>query len=141
MANPTIGDTWYRYRDCQTASLDQFDYVQVSDPFITVDYFKVEKVTPKGVWLRRSTASDAAGSGHCFGDKRFVRTSAVKLFAHPTKEAAVQALMARKRAQIRILQNQLAYAIRAMSMAQCTLAALPSTSCKDSRNELQALLV
>lgn len=54
--------------------------------------FTVAKVTPKGVWLEAP-----------WFERRFVRLEAQKRFACPTRQDALQSLMARKSRQMRLL--------------------------------------
>ncbi|KVP65669.1 hypothetical protein WJ96_04695 [Burkholderia ubonensis] len=113
-ATPQVGDTWYRYEDRRVGHADEWgDLVHVS---VQVSHYTytVTKVTPKGVWL-------SSGFG---GSNRFVLLGARKRFAHPTKEEALESLMARKARQIRILEKQLEYARTARVMAESQLARL-----------------
>lgn len=115
---PQVGDTWYRYEDHRVGHADEYgDLVSVSVQLSHREY-TVTKVTPKGVWL-------TWGFG---GSNRFVLVDARKRFAHPTKEEALESLMARKTSQIRILEKQLEYARTALFMGKSQLARLKPES-------------
>lgn len=114
---PKAGDTWYRCRAVRYASVDEFDRVSVSHPTMSYDTFTVERITPKGVWLDGGLRQP-----------RFVRLSAHKRFAHSTKEEALQAFMARKDAQLRILTNQTRSATEDRRLAEFELNKLQAQS-------------
>lgn len=113
--SPVVGDTWFRCRAVRYASVDEFDHVSISHPQLTYDRYLVERVTPKGVWVDTGFKP------------RFVRLSANKRFAHPTKEEALQAFLARKTAQLRILNNQVRAATEDKRLAERELQALRAT--------------
>lgn len=115
---PQVGDTWYRVQDTRYGSIDEYgDVVHVRVELTHTEY-KVVKVTPKGVWL-------SFGFG---GKDRFVLLGARKRFAHPTKEAALESLVARKERQTRILKKQLDQVQTALFIAQSQLAKLKPKS-------------
>ncbi len=57
--------------------------------------FHVVKETPKGCWI------------DVYGKRKFILNDAVKRYAYPTKELALQSFIARKRRQCAILRAQL----------------------------------
>jgi hypothetical protein len=57
--------------------------------------YPIVKRTPKGVWI------------NVYGDRRFIRLGTKKSFALPTEEEAKASFIARKKAHIRILTEQL----------------------------------
>ncbi|KWT95573.1 hypothetical protein APY03_2450 [Variovorax sp. WDL1] len=68
------------------------------------------KQTAKGVWL------------DVHGAPKFVRLSANKRYACPTKEEAAASLIARKRAQVRIYEGRAMAARKALDLAEMLLA-------------------
>jgi hypothetical protein len=68
--------------------------------------FPVLKETAAGVWL------------DVYGQRRFVRADAMKRFACPTEQEALESYHARKRRQVRILRAQLASAEAALSLTK-----------------------
>lgn len=126
---PKIGDIWHRYEDRRTASLD--DWGDISRVSVHLQHYNltVTKVTPKGVWLE---------SPWPCRDKRFVRLTAIKRYAHPSKAEALASLKARKARQMDILATQLSYAERASALADVELAKLTGTTAA-LQNELLVL--
>lgn len=76
-------------------------------PRVYIDFtmWHVEKRTPKGVWI------------HYGLDKKFVLLYGRKRFAYPTKEEALESLIARKKRQIRIINYQKEVATIALEKA------------------------
>lgn len=105
---PKVGDTWYRYEDRLYGSANEFDEVTHTYVKLQLTEFVVTKVTPKGVWV--------SAFGCCI--PRFVLLSANKRHALPTKEDALESLMARKARQIRILESQMKHAREATALAE-----------------------
>jgi hypothetical protein len=72
---------------------------------LVLEEYPVIRRTPKGVWVDDLVR------------ERFVLLSAVKKFAYPTKEEALESFKARKGRYIRILKNRLERAEAALSLA------------------------
>lgn len=87
---------WYRFEDVQyAASLNEYD--EPCGPgrlAVELRKYKVLRSTPKGVWLDVYTV------------QRFVLKDANKRFACPTEAEAMDSFIARKKAQLRILNAQ-----------------------------------
>jgi hypothetical protein len=111
---PQVGDTWYRYEDVRYGVADEHGDVVSSYVQLRMTDFVVRKVTPKGVWV--------SAGGICI--PRFVLTAANKRYALPTKEEALESLLARKARQILILESQTKHARDASTLAQRELAKL-----------------
>ena len=73
---------------------------------LAVSEYAVTKRTPKGVWL------------DCYGNRRFVLTSARKQFASPTREAAYVCFLARKKRQLKILTAQVRNVREAIALGE-----------------------
>lgn len=99
------GDTWYRYSDRLHGSANEYDEIVWTDVYLSLEEHTVCKVTPKGVWVTDGL------------DRKFILLTANKQFAAPTKEEALNSLLARKKRQIRILESQLKHARRASVVA------------------------
>lgn len=97
-SRPRVGDTWYRYEDVRYAPMvDEFENpTGPGRSVIKMRSYKVEKITPKGVWVN-------LGGGYL----RFILASAKKRYACPTKEEALASFIARKECQVSILFHQL----------------------------------
>lgn len=127
LQKPQVGDVWYRYDDKKYASVDpETDRVYVSPVRIEESVYVVTKVTPKGVWVQR-----------CFGDPKkfdpktmlsssrsFVLQGEGKRMAHPSKELALESLLARKSRQASIYSARLKDAESAKRLAQHELSKL-----------------
>jgi hypothetical protein len=93
----TVGENWYRYEDVALPN-GYFDvdgeYVTSGPSTIRVELreCKVVRETPKGVWVEKFD-----------GHETFVRHSATKKYAYSTLEEARKGFIARKNAQLRIL--------------------------------------
>lgn len=111
-AAPQVGDTWYRYEDRRYGSVNEFDELVGSYAKLELIELTVTKVTPKGVWVTQ------------FMTPRFVLTAANKRYALPTKEEALESLLARKARQIRILESQLKGVREAAALAEREMAKL-----------------
>lgn len=106
-------EKWYRYEDKAYSSMwDEDSPYSPLPPTIKVELqvYDVLKVTPCGVWLDVGF--------HLLSGKRFVKKDSRKMFAHPTKGAALISFRARKKSQIRILKAQLERAERALQKAE-----------------------
>lgn len=115
-STPQVGDTWYRYEERRYGVANEFDEVVSSYVQLELIELKVTKVTPKGVWVTR------------FLSKKFVLTAANKRYALPTKQEALESLLARKARQIRILESNVKHAREASFLAERELAKLkPAT--------------
>lgn len=90
----------YRYHDWRcSAGVDEFDNPL---PGYHLEFccheYEIIKKTPKGAWIKM------------FMDKpKFVLLTARKRFACPTKEEALDSMIARKKAYIKILDKKMAY--------------------------------
>lgn len=116
-AAPKVGDTWYRYEERRYGVANEFDDLVGSYVQLELIELTVTKLTPKGVWLTR------------FMTPRFVLLAANKRYAQPTKQAALESILARKARQIRILESQTKQAREVTALAQRELAKLkPSGS-------------
>lgn len=93
MNTAAVGDTWYRFEDVALAPPvdERGTPIGRSRLDVRVYEFHVEKVTPTGVRL-------------CNG--RFVSNLWTKQWASPTRDLAKAAFLARKRAQLRILEDR-----------------------------------
>lgn len=94
-----VGDIWYRYTNVTYASaLDEYENIIPGSGRVAVNLaeFVVLRVTPKGVWV----------TPPYYGDPRFIRLSARKRYACPTKEEALTSFLARKERQLSILEAQ-----------------------------------
>ncbi len=122
-ADPLDGLVWYRYVDRHRESMHQeLVHYALHSVAIEEQVFIVLKRTSKGVWLERwfGPLPDAArilemqaaypASSHIHAAPRFVLSAARRRLAHPTKEGAMAAFVARKQRQIAILRGQLARA-------------------------------
>jgi hypothetical protein len=96
----------YRYRDITYAPpVDEFDNIcGRGDIEVLLDAYEIIKTTPKGDWI---VGPDSRNSHFDWGP-RFVLASAKRRFAARDKEDAYQDFRARKKAQIRILHEQIA---------------------------------
>lgn len=94
---------WYRYEDVRHANIDEWGDVGDTYTEVYLREYQLLKVTPKGVWLDR------------YGTRRFVLRDARKRFACPTIEEAQKSFLARKNAQIRIYQERIDNARRAIA--------------------------
>lgn len=95
---PEVGDEVYRINDVvYAAPLNEFDeLLGPSTVDIMVHTSKVTALTPKGFWV-----------GYFGGKDRWVGYDHHKKFWHTTKKDAIQAYLARKYRQHRIIQGQL----------------------------------
>lgn len=102
---------WYRIEDhLVSAGVDEFDNpLGPAQLQISVREFEVEKETPKGVWLRSTFF------------RRFVLRDARKKYACPSKEAALESFLARKKKQRNIYAARVARAENAMSLAKALI--------------------
>jgi hypothetical protein len=93
-----VGEDWYRY----------VNYPDGPDntTAIYLDEWRVDKHTPKGVWISR------------YGMKKFVLNDARKRYAYPTIELAKKSFIARKQHQIARLRSQLEQAETALKLMQ-----------------------
>ena len=109
-------EVWYRYSDRLTYDPTGVDHLvsSVSVQVLCTEY-RVVRTTPCGVWL-----ADAGAWRRCKSpphDDRWVSTSAYKRWACPTREAAFESFIARKRSQIGKLEHQLVRARAALTIA------------------------
>lgn len=88
-------DSWWRAQDRCYAHYDPFEEIEQTGNVIKIEYteYRVVKETPKGVWLNHMYA---------FHDdkKFFVRGKARRQTAVPTKELALNDLLARKKKHV-----------------------------------------
>lgn len=116
-----VGDVWFRYEQCTYGSVDEFDNLVSTRHELELRKFKVAKVTPKGVWLKRSVLGN-----------RFVLYSAKRRFADPTQDAALASFKQRKLRQISILQSQLQVAQTMLVRADQMLNTMKATTLAES---------
>ena len=112
-----VGDIWYRYKDVQYAPPYDDDYGSfrgTGELKVELDEFIVVRETPKGAWI----ASYFKNYGGVSSDERFVRHSSVKKYAYPTLDAAKQGFVARKKAQLRILNAGVSRAQKALRIIE-----------------------
>lgn len=131
-----VGDTWYRYETYFTASFDEDgDYIRSYGPYLRLYKFCVDKITPKGVWVQEGKP------GEFISGRRFVLNSSHKRYAVPTKEAALQSLMARKSRQAAILEKQLNSARQSHRLAELEMEKLTGVpALKNEKLDLQLCL-
>lgn len=96
-----VDDIFFRVFDrLVSAGVDEFDEpVGPAQVQVHVCEYRVTRVTPCGVWI----------DGH-----RFVLLNAVRRYAHPTVEAAIDSFKHRKRKQMTILKARLRHAEKAV---------------------------
>ena len=99
-----IGHTLYRYVDDWQGD----DYAPEAKPTM-LDY-TIEKLTPKGCWVRDENAGGFNPDTKKWGKLRFVLSESTKRFAYPTPEEALKAYIARKNRQIKLLSGKLQWA-------------------------------
>lgn len=99
-------EIWYRYEEVRYAApVDEWDIPMGKGRLeLRLLRLPVRRHTPKGVWLETGS---------------FVRKQARKRYAYPTEAEAKEAFIARKRAQIRILNAQLEHAREALALLAC----------------------
>ena len=99
---------WYRYIETtECAFNDDGDFITSSSLKLGLLCFRVQKTTPKGVWILAE-----------HGNNRFVLRDARKRFACPTKEEALASFIARKERQQHILQVRLERTVEALGLAK-----------------------
>jgi hypothetical protein len=106
----TSPDVWWRADDRRYANYDpwaEWEQPEGSHLRIELRSYLVVGYTPKGVWL-----SDA------FGGRIFVLGTAIRQTAVPTKELALQDLVARKVRHVQGCQARLAQAREHLEAAQ-----------------------
>lgn len=91
----------YRFEDCYySVAGEDGDHTNIQ---VHLRRYKVIKHTPKGYWIEIP-----------FCEKKWVSDSTRKRFAYPTKEQASNNFIKRKECQIRLLQNRIDRANRAL---------------------------
>lgn len=95
-----VGDTVYRAR-CERTKEGILE--------LQFDEFSVERLTPKGYWVRQWVTRWDAFTGSPVGmyQSKFVHVTATKQFTDVTKAKALSSLQHRKRAQLAIVTQQL----------------------------------
>lgn len=94
--------------------------------------YKILKKTPKGAWIAETYGH---GDGNYVStDKKWTSFTAQRPFAHRTKEEALVAFVARKRAQIRILESKMERAKSAMFQAEDSLRNVRANAKEDVHN-------
>lgn len=78
-----------------------------TDLIVCLKQFPVIRRTPCGAWLRDGLAG-----------KKWTSTTCRKRYAHETKEAALEAFLARRRKQRRILHDQIKVCRKALRVAE-----------------------
>lgn len=128
---PKVGDLWYRAKDAYYSGWDSHSETSyLIGPNIELITYQVDKVTPKGVWLRRCFGTGTVqpmGGLIQSSDRKFVLLMANKRLAQPSKEEALKSLIARKARQIYILDGQATRARKASMLAQEQLQKLLGT--------------
>jgi hypothetical protein len=125
LKHPDNDDTeyWYRYKDVsarsrrspRTNGVDKrFDLFTEFNASIIREEFPVMKHTPKGVVLDIGMRNP-----------RFVLDGTRKQYAHPDDKDALTSFMYRKRAQRRILRNQIDQTESALIVGQEKLSKMP----------------
>lgn len=107
-----IGDIWFRIEDHRvgTGYVDVYgDYVSTgTEGRARLRYFRVERETPKGVWLRQIYGETYEPDDFISSDRpRFVLRESNKRYACPTKEEALASFEARKRKHTHILATRI----------------------------------
>jgi len=99
-------EVWYRYEDhLVSCGVDEWCEADRTTVRLYCYEYPVIKHTWKGVWL------------DIHGRKRFCLNKSKKRFACPSKEEAKESFIARKRAQIGILNQQVKNAQKALFLA------------------------
>lgn len=111
-----IGDIYYRY--------DSKNYTNSID--IVCTEFKVIKETAKGVWIAHTFYD-----GVTFTWKKFILNGSKKKWACADKRSALHSFIMRKYCQIRILNNQIDQAHKALLKAE----QLYNLAERESRND------
>jgi hypothetical protein len=108
-----MSEFMYRYHERVDAEWDPWEerHTGYREYHIYVDEFPIIRETPKGVWI------DVSYGGDPEEFKRFVLNEAHRRYACRTKEEALESFIARKKAQIRILNGQLKTAEMALMLA------------------------
>lgn len=103
---------FYRYEEVQSAETyyDEYGSRWFAVVRLNLTAYKVIKKTPGGVWI------------NCWGrgphDRKFILMSAKKKWACPTKEAALESFIARKKRHRDILESRLAVVNEALEQAK-----------------------
>jgi hypothetical protein len=100
----------YRYIDTLYASGDE-DYGYTTYLKVLLREYEVIKETPKGIWIEDLHVNKKS----VLVGQRFVNLNSHKKFACLTKEDASLSFIARKKRQVKILENQLKYAKEALN--------------------------
>jgi len=101
---------YYRYENrLVSVGVDEFDNSLGSTMELYCHRYRLLKKTPKGAWI------------NTYSGRRFVLDEARRKYAHPTQEAALHSFIARKDAQIRILDNRIEGAEQGKRLAQSAL--------------------
>lgn len=108
---------WYRYYDVITAQggvnvIGEWERSGPGRVSVKLMEFPFQRKTPKGTWV---------GYNDVPYQRWFVRDKAVKKFAHPTKELAMEAFVKRKDRQRAILRSQLDRASKAADIGRWRL--------------------
>lgn len=106
---PAVGDVWHRFEDVRYSVIIDAEREHYGSRLAFEHRtMMVTAVTPKCVWL-----------GFFVGGRdRLVRLDAKRKFYWPTETEALESFIARKSAQVRILNAQLADAKQALRWAQ-----------------------
>jgi hypothetical protein len=112
-----VGDIWYRYEDVQYAApVDEYGDSRPGEGRLAVELrkFQIVRETPKGVWV----APYFEFMKHLSEEEKFVRNNSVKKHAYPTIEEAKKGFIARKNAQLRILNAGVRRAEKALRVIE-----------------------
>ncbi|MFW6047245.1 MAG: hypothetical protein ACOCP4_05615 [Candidatus Woesearchaeota archaeon] len=97
----------YRYEDNIIGAVDADGNLTSTRADIQCKEYKIEKETEKGYWISLG-----------YGDTKFMLKEAKKLFAHKTKQKALEAYIKRKTDQIDILDKKIHNVKQMRSKAQ-----------------------
>lgn len=110
---PEGSDVWWFAQDRRYANYDPFaEFEQPSGSHLVIELtpYIVDRVTPKGVWLRG-----------WLGNRFFVLGSAIRQRAVPTKELALMDLIKRKEKHVKMSEIRLENAKACLEMAKGAL--------------------
>ena len=102
---------------CGTSiSVDGYESYYPIGPFVECREYQIIKETPKGFWVALGFRFEGFAKDPS-PEKRWIGNDHHKKFACRTRQEALQSFKARKKRQIRLLENQLHRAKRALEEA------------------------
>jgi hypothetical protein len=112
-----VAEIWYRYDDVTyAAAADEWGESRgPGHTEIVLREYRVIRHTPKGAWV--VPYHEGWGWNWSIDDKKFVLYAARKRLCYPSKVLALESLVARKRAMIRIYNARISGAQRALTLA------------------------